>query len=52
MIYENVLRDPDAFDFEVETLGNPLHPTTTRRKPYINEDEVIAFSSQVKNILL
>jgi len=51
MIYENVLRDPDAFDFSVKTLGSPSHPTTTRRKPYIKEDEVIAFSSQVKNIL-
>jgi len=51
MIYENVLRDPDAFDFSVKTLGSPSHPTTTRRKPYIQEDEVIAFSSQVKNIL-
>ena len=51
MIYENVLRNPDAFDFEVEPLGSPLHPTTTRRKPYINEGDIIAFSSQVKNIL-
>ena len=51
MIYENVLRNPDAFDFSVKTLGSPSHPTTTRRKPYIKEDEVIAFSSQVKNIL-
>lgn len=50
MIYENVLSNPDAFDFTVETLGNPLVPTTTRRKPYIKEDEVIAFSSQAKNI--
>ena len=50
MIYENVLRDPDAFDFTVETLGNPSVPTTTRRKPYIKEDEIIAFSSQAKNI--
>ena len=50
MIYENVLRDPDAFDFTVETLGDPSVPTTTRRKPYIKEDEVIAFSSQAKNI--
>ncbi len=50
MIYENVLRDPDAFDFTVEALGDPSVPTTTRRKPYIKEDEVIAFSSQAKNI--
>ena len=51
MIYENVLRDPDSFNFAVEGLGIPLHPTTTRRKPYIIESEIIAFSSQAKNII-
>ena len=50
MIYEKVLKDPEKFNFEIETVGKPSHPNPIIRNRYISDNERIAFSSQVVNI--
>ena len=51
MIYEKVLKNPDKFDFIIEEVGKPSHPNPIKRNEYISDDERIAFSSQVINIM-
>lgn len=51
MIYENVLSNPDGFDFSIETLGLCTFPSPEHREPFIRDEESIAFSSQTENIL-
>ena len=51
MIYENVLKNPDKFSFEIEAIGAPIYPNPILKNDYTNDNERIAFSSQVKNIL-
>jgi 6-phosphofructokinase 1 len=51
MIYEKVLNNPEKFDFNIETLGVPNHPNPIKKNEYIADNERIAFSSQVLNIL-
>ena len=51
MIYENVLRNPDLFSFNVSDLGPRQIQSPITGRQFIADDERIAFSSQVKNIL-
>ena len=51
MIYENVLRDPDQFDFSISSLGKPIHKSPCDGRDFVDDSERIAFSSQVKNIV-
>lgn len=51
MIYENVLKNPDLFDFEISDLGPREISSPVSGRQFIEDDERIAFSSQVKNIL-
>ena len=51
MIYENVLKNPDKFSFEIEAIGAPIYPNPIETNDYTDDNERIAFSSQVKNIL-
>ena len=50
MIYEKVLKNPDKFDFEIETVGKPSHINPIIRNRYVSDNERIAFSSQAVNI--
>ena len=51
MIYENVLSRPDDFDFNIKTLGPCLIKAPGNNSEFVSDDERIAFSSQVHNIL-
>ena len=51
MIYNEVLKDPSKFNFEIVQLGQCLNDTPIKASEYIESDERIAFSSQVKNII-
>jgi len=51
VIYENVLKNPDKFSFEIDVIGAPIYPNPIVKNDYTNDNERIAFSSQVKNIL-
>ena len=51
MIYENVLKNPDLFDFEISDFGPREISSPVSGRQFIEDDERIAFSSQVKNIL-
>lgn len=51
MIYENVLSRPDDFDFNVKTLGPCLIKAPGNNCEFVSDNERIAFSSQVHNIL-
>ena len=51
MIYEKVLKNPEKFNFNIEVLGVPNHPNPIKKEEYITDNERIAFSSQVLNIL-
>ena len=50
MIYEDVLKDPDLYDFTVPTIGSPQVLSPLPQRQFVGDDERIAFSSQVKNI--
>jgi 6-phosphofructokinase 1 len=50
MLYEDVLKNPEAFDFEVPSLGKPTFDSPVRDRLFVNDDEGIVFASQVKNI--
>ena len=49
-MYEKVLKNPENFDFKVQQLGEPTHPNPSDQGFFVNEEERIAFSSQVKNL--
>ena len=51
MIYENVLKDPDSFDFTIKQLGESTRPSPVSGRSFVTDDDRIAFSSQVVNIL-
>ena len=51
MLYEKTLQDPDAYDFNVSGLGANTKISPLRGREFVADDERIAFSSQVKNIL-
>jgi len=50
MIYEDVLKNPDNFDFSVPSLGGRSVASPVRGREFIDDDEQITFASQVKNI--
>ncbi len=50
MIYANVLNNPDNFDFTIESLGKTGIDSPVRGRQFVDDDEQIAFPSQVKNI--
>ena len=50
MIYENVLRCPDDFDFNVKNLGPCLISAPGFNHTFVTDNDRIAFSSQVHNI--
>ena len=49
MAYENVLANPNAFNFEIQQLGEAIHANPSSREIFIDNAEKIAFSSQIKN---
>ena len=50
MAYENVLQDPDNFNFEIQKLGEAAHTNPSSQEIFIEDSERIIFSSQVKNL--
>jgi 6-phosphofructokinase 1 len=50
MIYEDVLKDPDKFNFNVPSLGGCSVDSPVRGRQFVDDDEQITFASQVKNI--
>lgn len=50
MVYEHVLANPDGFDFRIDALGQGTYETPIQQQVFIDEDDRISFSSQVKNI--
>ena len=50
MVYDNVLKNPNDFNFKVQQLGLAQHDNPSDHESFINDDERIAFSSQVKNL--
>ncbi len=50
MIYQDVLANPDNFDFSVPTLGERSIESPVRGREFVDDDEQITFASQVKNI--
>ena len=50
MAYENVLANPNAFDFDVQQLGDPTHINPSSHEVFINDAERIIFSSQIENL--
>ena len=50
MVYDNVLKNPNDFNFKVQQLGLAQHDNPSDHEIFINDDERIAFSSQVKNL--
>jgi 6-phosphofructokinase 1 len=50
MIYEDVLKNPDNFDFAVPSLGERRIDSPVHGREFIDDDEQITFASQVKNI--
>ena len=50
MAYENVLQNPDNFNFEIQKLGEATHANPSSQEIFIEDSERIIFSSQVKNL--
>ena len=50
MIYEDVLKNPDLYDFTIPTIGSSQVLSPLPQRQFVGDDERIAFSSQVKNI--
>jgi 6-phosphofructokinase 1 len=50
MLYEDVLRDPDQFDFSVPLLGDCTVDSPVRGREFVVDSDLITFASQVKNI--
>ena len=50
MAYEQVLKNPAEFNFEVEQLGEPQHTNPSSKEVFVEEGERIIFSSQLKNL--
>jgi 6-phosphofructokinase 1 len=50
MIYDKVLKNPTAFDFNVSQLGDRPFKTPLQKRNFVKSDQRVAFSSQVKNI--
>ena len=50
MAYDNVLQNPDTFNFEIQTLGEASHTNPSSQEIFIEDSERIIFSSQLKNL--
>lgn len=50
MIYNKVLEQPSKYDFAINSLGNRTHLSSVNEISFVNDDERIAFSSQMKNL--
>ena len=50
MAYENVLENPDNFNFETQKLGEASHANPSSQEIFIEDSERIIFSSQLKNL--
>ena len=50
MAYENVLENPDNFNFEIQKLGEASHANPSSQEILIADSERIIFSSQLKNL--
>ena len=50
MAYENVLANPNAFNFEIQQLGEATHANPSSQEIFIDDAEKIIFSSQLKNL--
>ena len=50
MAYENVLQNPDTFNFEIQKLGGATHANPSSQEIFIEDSERIIFSSQLKNL--
>ena len=51
MIYEDVLKNPDLYNFTVPTIGASQVLSPLLQRQFVGDDERISFSSQVKNII-
>ena len=49
-IYQKVIENPGAYSFEITKLGAPAVVSPVKGREFVSDDELIAFSSQVKNI--
>lgn len=49
-IYQKVIENPGAYSFEITKLGVPALLSPVKGREFVSDDELIAFSSQVKNI--
>jgi 6-phosphofructokinase 1 len=50
MIYEDVLKSPDNFNFQVPSLGECTIDSPVKGREFVDNDDQITFASQVKNI--
>ena len=50
MAYENVLKNPDDFDFEIQQLGEATWTNPSCHEVFVDDSEKIVFSSQIKNL--
>jgi 6-phosphofructokinase 1 len=50
MAYENVLQNPNQFNFQIQQIGEGQYINPSRNEIFVDETERIAFSSQVKNL--
>lgn len=51
MVYDAVLKDPDAFDFSISSLSPLKYTSPIINTGFVDDDDRISFSSQVENIL-
>lgn len=50
MVYSEVINNPGAYDFSIQSLGPCTIDSPVRGRSFTNDDEQITFASQVKNI--
>ena len=50
MAYENVLQNPNQFNFQIQQIGEGQYANPSRNEIFVDETERIAFSSQLKNL--
>ena len=50
MVYDNVLNNPDDFNFQVQQLGQGRYNNPIKDDIFVDDDERIAFASQIKNL--
>lgn len=50
MAYENVLQNPNQFNFQIQQIGEGQYTNPSRNEIFVDETERIAFSSQLKSL--